>query len=186
MRRGPHHASTLYLTLSWQPPSPGRHLLQGLLTTKGLARRVQHTVEENLALFLEGITRFLGFLAPVVASVMPLDADQLCTYLHQCVSWDTHAVRCPDPAIDLDWQLTSEVWVPGQPPRLGAQLLQPLTIKTWHPEIRTTVPGSPEHAGLSLSLSCALGPAGQPAGRYASWPGGRSAGRRAIAAWASS
>ena len=60
----PHHASTLYLTLSWQPPSPARHLLQGLLTTKGLARRVQHTVEENLALFLEGTTRFLGFLRP--------------------------------------------------------------------------------------------------------------------------
>ena len=60
----PRHASTLYLTLSWQPPSPARHLLQGLLTTKGLARRVQHTVEENLALFLEGITRFLGFLRP--------------------------------------------------------------------------------------------------------------------------
>ena len=76
----------------------------------------------------------------MVASVTPLDGDQLCTYLHQCVSWDTHAVHCPDPAIDLDWQLTSEVWVPGQPPRLGGQLLQPLTIKTWHPEIRTTVP----------------------------------------------
>ena len=97
---------------------------------------MQHTVEENLALFLEGITRFLGFLAPVVASVMPLDADQLCTYLHQCVSWDTHAVRCPDPAIDLDWQLTSEVWVPGQPPRLG----RPAAAAADHQDV---APGDP-------------------------------------------
>lgn len=136
----PRHTSTVYLTLSWQAPSPGRHLMQGLLTTKGTRQREQRQTQEQLALFLQGTTRFLGFLAPVVAQVTPLDADQLCTYLHRCVSWDTHPVTCPDPAIDLDWQLTSEVWIPGQPPQLGDTLLQPLTIKTWHPAIRTTVP----------------------------------------------
>ena len=137
----PQHASTLYLTLNWQPPSPARHLLLGLLTTKGLTRRVQHTVEEQLALFLEGTTRFLGFLRPLVASVTPLDADQLCTYLHQCVSWETHTVHCPDPAVDLDWQLTNTVWVPGSTPTAGrASSCTHSTMKTWHPEIRTTVP----------------------------------------------
>ncbi len=146
----PRHASTLYLTLSWQPPTPVRHLLQGLLTTRRLERQVQHTLQEDLALFQEGTQRFLGFLAPLVDRVVPLEADALCTYLHRCVSWDEHLVRCPDPAVDLDWQLTSALWIPGQPAQLDDQFVQPLTIKTWHPEIRTTVP-----EGLStLAFPC--------------------------------
>ena len=87
----PRHASTLYLTLSWQPPTQARHLLQGLLTTRRLERQVQRTLQEDMALFQEGTRRFLGFLAPLVEWLAPLDADQLCTYLHQCVSWDRHA-----------------------------------------------------------------------------------------------
>jgi type IV secretion system protein VirB4 len=136
----PRHASTLYLTLSWHPPTQARHIMQGLLTTRRLERQVQHTLSEDIALFQEGARRFLGFLAPLVEWIAPLDADQMCTYLHQCVSWDRHHVRCPDPAMDLDWQLTSELWVPGQPPHLGHRLVQPLTIKTWYPHLRTYVP----------------------------------------------
>ena len=111
----------------------------------------------------------------MVEGVSPLDADQLCTYLHQCVSWDTHAVHCPDPAIDLDWQLTSDGVGAGATPRLGAQLLQPLTMKTWHPEIRTTVPEALSTVPFRVGTMCAgcRWGASRPT---AFWPGGKSVG----------
>jgi hypothetical protein len=135
----PRHTDRLWLTLSWRPSAPTRQLLRQVLVSRG-TRPMSRQVRDELALFQEGTARFAAFLKPYMTALAPLGADALCTYLHQCVSWERHSVLCPDPAYDLDWQLTSDLWVPGQPPRLGDHLLQPLTIKTWAPQIRTLVP----------------------------------------------
>jgi len=135
----PRHTDRLWLTVSWRPPAPTRQLLRQVLVSRGTAP-MSRAIRDELALFQEGTARFASFLRPYMTALAPLNADALCTYLHQCVSWDRHAVLCPDPAYDLDWQLTSALWVPGQPPRLGDHLLQPLTIKSWAPELRTRVP----------------------------------------------
>jgi type IV secretory pathway VirB4 component len=150
VERHPRFMSWLYLTLTWRPPAPTRQFLATLFRTQGSTQQAYRTLLDDVARFQEGLARLAGFLAPLCDDLTPLDADQLCTYLHQTVSWDRHRITCPDPATDLDWQLTSEVWVPGQPSKLGPVLLQPITIKTWRPQLRTTLP----EALSMLSFPC--------------------------------
>jgi len=136
----PSHSATLHLTLSWQPPAPVRQWMRHLLVTQGATRRQEIGLRDIIGLFLEGQERFVELLGGSLDVLRPYDAETLCTYLHQSVSWDEHTVACPDPAYDLDWQLSSDLLVPGQPPRLGDMLLQPLTVKSWAPSLRTRVP----------------------------------------------
>jgi type IV secretion system protein TrbE len=132
--------SRLYVSLSWQPPAPAKRLLrQAFLTQRGV-HTVAEGLRETIARFVEGTTRFAGLMRPLLDAMEPCDADALATYLHRCVSWDVHPVVCPEPAYDLDWQLTSGLWIPGRPPVLEGRLIQPLTIKSWSRTVRTTVP----------------------------------------------
>ena len=136
----PRHQSWVRLTLSWDPPSRTRQWLREALLTRAEVRRHRHNLDDDLGLFLEGGDLFMRTLRPALDAWAPLSADALCTYLHACVSWDRHALQCPADATDLDWQLTSALWVPGQPLKLGAQYMQMFTIKTWTPSLRTFVP----------------------------------------------
>jgi hypothetical protein len=135
----PPHADQLYLTLSWRPPAPTRVALRNVFLSRSSAV-LDAPLRGSIQAFHDGHEQLVTYLEPFIAHLRPLDADGLCTYLHQCVSWDRYAVRCPSPAYDLDWQLTSALWLPGRPPRLGGRLVQPLTIKSWHHEVRTLVP----------------------------------------------
>lgn len=139
-RAHPRHTSRLWLTPSWQPPASTRHLLRNIFLTRQATRKMAETIREDITAFRDGNARFVGFLRPVLDHIEALDADALCTYLHRGVSWHTHAITCPSPAYDLDWQLTSDLWLPGRPPVLGGRLIQPLTIKSWSPTVRTYVP----------------------------------------------
>lgn len=139
VKEHPRHTSQLTVTLSWRPPPLTRQLLRNFFVTKGSVRQVSAKVRSDIAVFEDGTLQFLSALLPLLDDLTPLDADGLCTYLHQSVSWDRHAVLCPDPAYDLDWQLTSALWRPGRPPMVDEMLVQPLTIKTWNRKIRTMV-----------------------------------------------
>ena len=136
----PRHRSWLLVTLSWDPPSRGRQWLRELVLTRAEERRHRRTLDEDLGLFLEGGDLFTRALSQVLDACAPLTADELCTYVHQCVSWDRQPLVCPLEPTDLDWQLTSDLWVPGQPLLLGDQYVQTLTVKTWTPSLRTFVP----------------------------------------------
>ena len=136
----PRMHSSLLLTLSWDPPSRARQWLRELVLTRAEDRRHRRNLDEDLGLFLEGGDLFTRALRPVLDAAIPLDAPALCTYLHQCVSWDRQPLQCPLDHTDLDWQLTNTLWVPGQPGTLGDQYVQTLTIKTWTPALRTYVP----------------------------------------------
>ena len=138
----PRQTSTLFLTLSWAPPTAKTQWLRNVLMTKGTRRRKTQARRQDVAMFVEGHERFIGALAPLVCSIVPLDADGLCTYLQHCISWDRHAVQCPDYACNLDSQLGGTLFVPGRPPVLGEQFVQPLTIKTWQKRLRTGLPAA--------------------------------------------
>jgi len=136
----PRYESTAYLTLSWQPPRGHRRWLQELFLTTRTRTTVAGALDQDIARFQQGISRFHSLLEAVVQRVELLDADATCTYLHQCLSWARYAVRCPAPATDLDWQLSDTPFLPGQPPRLGTMLLQPLTIASWQQGLGTWLP----------------------------------------------
>ena len=136
----PRHRSWLLVTLSWDPPTRSRQWLRELVLTRAEDRRHRANLDDDLGLFLEGGDLFTRALRPALDACTPLDADALRTYLHACVSWDRHSLVCPLDATDLDWQLTSELWEPGQPLKLGDQYVQTLTIKTWTSALRTYVP----------------------------------------------
>ena len=136
----PRHQSWLLVTLSWNPPSRARQWLRELVLTRAEDRRHRQNLDDDLGLFLEGGDLFTRALRPALDACAPLTADELCTYLHQCVSWDRQPMVCPLDPTDLDWQLTSDLWQPAQPLRLGEQYVQTLTIKTWTPSLRTYVP----------------------------------------------
>ena len=136
----PRHRSWLLVTLSWDPPSRTRQWFRELALTRAEDRRHRHNLDDDLGLFLEGGDLFTRALAHALEACAPLDRHQLCTYFHQCVSWDRQPVLCPLEPTDLDWQLTSDLWIPAQPLKLGDQYVQTLTIKTWTPSLRTYLP----------------------------------------------
>jgi type IV secretion system protein TrbE len=140
----PRHHAQLWLTLSWQPPSPMRQLFQDLLLTKKRERVVRAALGEEVQRYQDGAQRFAGYLTPLLDAYAPLAPELLATYLHRTVSWDTHAVTDLASVQDLDWQLTSDRFEPGRPPWLGNRLrglfVQPLTVKTWQPSLGTYLP----------------------------------------------
>jgi len=136
----PRYASTATMSLTWVPPRGRRRWLRELFLTRTLDRAVRSDLDYDLMLFQQGALRFFQYLRPLGLTVEPLDADATCTYLHQTISWKHHRVRCPWPATFLDGQLKDEPFVPGQPPKLGKQWMQALTIGSWQEELGTWLP----------------------------------------------
>ena len=127
------------------------------MLTRAEDRRHGTTWRTTWAYSSKGATSLPGRSVPALEACAPLDADALCSYLHQCVSWDRQAPQCPLEPTDLDWQLTGDLLMPAQPLTLGDQYVQTLTIKTWTPSLRTYCPGSLERPAFSVALPCALG-----------------------------
>ena len=171
------YESVAYLTLSWQPPRRSRHWLRDLFLTAGTQATAARAVREEIALFQQGVSRFVALIAPVLTHIEPLNADETCTYLHQCLSWERYAVRCPDPAMDLDAQLTDTAFVPGQPPHLGTMLVQPLTVASWQQGLGTWLPESLATLAFPCRLHVRWVPMGtQAATHFLRWEEKRWAG----------
>jgi type IV secretion system protein VirB4 len=136
----PRHLSTATLTLTWTPPKATRRWLRDVFLTRATGRRLRQTLDEHIALFQSGLTRWTGLLAPVLETVEPLDLDATAAYLHQCCAGQWQPVQVDRQGWDLDWQLSHARIVPGQPPSVGGQWVQPLTIKNWRVELSTWLP----------------------------------------------
>lgn len=114
--------------------------MQELLLTKTTQRSKLQDLEFHIAMFQQGLERWWGYLRPLGITIVPQDPDATCTYLHDCISWKRYQLRCPWPAVHLDQQLSDTVLVPGEPPQLGAQWIQPVTIGSWQPDLSTWLP----------------------------------------------
>lgn len=134
----PRHESVAYLTLSWCPGQRRHRWLDGLFLTGVRVRERSRQAEQEVRNMQLGVKRFVSLLRDVM-TVEDLTVEDVCTYLHRCVSWDRVRVRRPM-AMALDQQLTNTRFVPGQPPKLGHQWIQPLWIASWGEELGTWLP----------------------------------------------
>ena len=136
----PRHDSTAYLTASWQPPTARRRWLRDAFLTKAGTRAAERELDTDLVLFQAGIERLTDLLRGVLLGVEPLDAHGTATYLHHVTSWERHQVRCPASRVDLDWQMASGTWLPGQRRSVDGQWVQPLTVASWQQDLSTWLP----------------------------------------------
>jgi type IV secretion system protein VirB4 len=135
----PRFTSATHLTLTWQPPTGVKRWLGDLFTTQRTQEYAEY-LGRHIDLFQAAVVRLADLLSQALLSVTMLDRDATCTYLHSCVDLDAGPLRCPDPATGLDVQLSGAPFIPGQPPQLGPYWLQPLTIKSWQPQLGTWLP----------------------------------------------
>lgn len=165
----PRHESQAFLTLSWLPPRGTQRWLQDLFVTTRV-RDFTRALAQDVQAFQRGVTRFVGLLREVLVAVEPLDADHTCTYLHQSISPERTLLRCPEPPTQLDQQLSNTPFVPGQPPQLGDQFLQPLYIASWQTLLGTWLPEALSKMAFPVRLHVRWVPLGtQAAATFLRW-----------------
>ena len=96
--------ATQYLTLCWRPPSSAQARWFDSFVSSSPSSPSRVT-QEDLTIFQHTTASFLHTLSPIFPHMHQLDADELCTYLHQTVSWNHYAVFTPELPYDLSSQL---------------------------------------------------------------------------------
>ena len=111
-----------YLTLAWQPPSPGARQMRRLVVANLPDAAVGAEGEDAgiLKKFLTQTDHFMTLLRGVLAVCEPCTTDEMLTYLHTAVSDRWHPVRWSGHALDVDTQLCDAPYVGGWYPQLGA------------------------------------------------------------------
>ena len=118
--------SAQYLTLIYLPPRDMTHRVAEWFYEGG--EDIQTSYSEQLAFFTKTRDDVAHLLASVLREIRPLSDDELCTYLHACVSPRAHAVNAPAVPMYLDSVLPDSPLTGGFAPRLGDHHVQVLSI----------------------------------------------------------
>jgi type IV secretion system protein VirB4 len=111
------HDSQYYISLVWMPPADSVSALTNIFfeTEGGEPRGTEY--EE--AYFKRVCTETADLIASAMRECVPLEGEDLLTYLHSTVSTQQHRVAMPDVAANLDAYLPDEAWTPGEISMLG-------------------------------------------------------------------
>jgi len=126
-RQRAHFESRYYLTLLFMPPPDIQSHGTKLFVETGRKEEGRNWQLE-LERFTEDTERVLDLLAGFMPEVVPLDDDEMLTFLHETVSTKHHPVHAPETPIYLDAILADTPLVGGLEPMLGDWHLRSITI----------------------------------------------------------
>lgn len=128
--------SARYLTLLYLPPSDVTNRVAQWFYEGG--EETSSSCGDELAFFTKTRDDIVHLLSGVLKEIRVLSDDELCTYLHACISPRPHAVRAPAIPAYLDSALPDTPLTGGFAPRLGDHHVQVLSIGGFP---NTTTPG---------------------------------------------
>ena len=121
-----YYDSTRYLTLVYLPPGDvTSHIAQWVYEG---GEEICGSYADELALFQKQRDDIAHLLAGTLNELHRLSDDELCTYLHACISPRAHAVKAPAVPAYLDSVLPDTPLTGGFAPRLGDYHIQVLSI----------------------------------------------------------
>jgi len=116
------------LALTWLPPADEARRLEKWLFD-GLARAGQDW-RQTLATFQRETDVIFDLLADALPEISPLGDEALLTWLHACISPNPHVVKPPQTPVFLDVWLSDAALTGGTAPRLGAQWLRTVSVRS--------------------------------------------------------
>lgn len=118
--------STRFLTLVYLPPRDVTSRVASWFYEGG--DEASSSYRDELALFVKTRDDIAHLLAAVLKELHLLADDELCTYLHACVSPRSHPVKAPSPPTYLDSVLIDTPLTGGFAPKIGDYHIQVLSI----------------------------------------------------------
>ena len=118
--------SSRYLTLVYLPPGDVTNRVARWFYEGG--DEISTSYGDQLSLFTKTRDDIVHLLSGVLKEIRVLSDDELCTYLHACISPRSHAVRAPAIPAYLDSALPDAPLTGGFAPRLGDYHVQVLSI----------------------------------------------------------
>lgn len=121
-----------YLTFTrLPPPDVTRHVADWLLTKPAGANGVAPSYRAHVDDFIREVGQQLNILAGFMPEARRLRDDELLSYLHDCVSDRSLAVKTPSLPADLDVLLSDAPLIGGLSPRLGRRHLKVVSIRAY-------------------------------------------------------
>ncbi|MBL8548261.1 MAG: conjugal transfer protein TrbE [Hyphomonadaceae bacterium] len=142
---GARFESQYFLTLTWLPPAERQGKLESMLFEGGgrtgsanadIAAPVDYRA--HLERFVAESEQLLALLETMAAEARWLNDEQTLTYLHDCVSDRPHRVVAPETPFHLDALLSDAPLVGGLAPKLGANHLRVISVRSF---VTETEPG---------------------------------------------
>ncbi len=135
---GARFESRYFLTLAWLPPAERRGKLESALFEGGENQKRGVDYRWHLSRFVEETDQFLALLEALMPQACWLNDEQTLTYLHDCISDRTHRVAVPPVPFHLDALLADASLVGGLSPKLGANTLKIVSVRSF---VTETEPG---------------------------------------------
>jgi type IV secretion/conjugal transfer VirB4 family ATPase len=117
--------TTHYLTITWKP----EQLIESKLryfAIEGDNKR-ESGFEEQLKQFDKTIQEFTGFLKRSLLALTPLAGHELVSYLHYCITGDSHHLATPKTGVFLDAYI-AEAFQGGFEPKIAGKYIKVLAI----------------------------------------------------------
>lgn len=136
---GARFESRYFLTLMWLPPAERQGKLESVLFEGGdesAAGAVDY--HAHLDGFLKETDQLQALLETIQPECRWLSDEETLTYLHDCISDQSHRVAVPETPFHLDDLLTDAALVGGLAPKLGARHLKIISVRSF---VTETEPG---------------------------------------------
>ncbi|MDZ4777121.1 MAG: conjugal transfer protein TrbE [Alphaproteobacteria bacterium] len=142
---GARFESQYFLTLTWLPPAERQGKLESMLFEGGGGARATDAdaaasvdYRAHLERFVSESDQLLALFETMAAEARWLNDEQTLTYLHDCVSDRPHRVVTPETPFHLDALLSDAPLVGGLAPKLGANHLRVISVRSF---VTETEPG---------------------------------------------
>ena len=136
---GARFESRYFMTLAWLPPAERQGQLEGLLFEGG-EKSSNAAIDYRLHLerFVQETDQLMALLETMATFAQWLSDEETLTYLHDCISDRPHRVAVPDAPFHLDALLPDAPLVGGLAPKLGANHLKIISVRSY---VTETEPG---------------------------------------------
>jgi type IV secretion system protein TrbE len=134
--------SFCFVTFQYLPPAESKARLADLFIDRGethqaKGNRPSVNYRTHLDAFNNQVAQVVNLLSSFLPEVMPLDDDELLSYLHDCVSDRSHLVRADqlgDAPVFLDVALADAPFTGGLAPKLGKHYLKTISLRAFSPK----------------------------------------------------
>lgn len=136
---GTRFESRYFMTLAWLPPAERQGKLERVLFEGGDApANTQVDYRLHLERFVQETDQLLALIETMTPYAQWLSDEDTLTYLHDCISDRAHRVAVPETPFHLDALLPDAALIGGLAPKLGAQHLKIISIRSY---VTETEPG---------------------------------------------
>ena len=133
-----HFETDFYLSVYLEPPQMLKHKIFEAMYEDEKNEHQKHADDmkiyyEYLGKFLELLQRFQDILSKVMPEVHVMDAQEICTYLHNCISPTRHEIRPDLNRYLCDYLFEADGLTAGQDMRIGNKHIRIITTLSTFP-----------------------------------------------------